>query len=273
MKTLYVYTLNKSESIVEKSTVKNADGAEVTTSQTVTKEIPKKFVIKKPTRVLIDEARLFYGSQFAKAVKNGFLPLALLSKRFKNDEGTLSDDEKKKYADSILDLEKKQKEFSELTTIKDEDKTQEQKDRFKVLLTDIDREWRKIQEIQNSQTNLFNQTAESYAREQSIIWWILHLSYNENEKNEHTPFFGEGDVPEKLKTYDKIDESDDLFLKSALQKFIALISFWYVASNERNLTEKDFDLIFKLIEKEDLRVKELEAKAKELENKPITPTV
>ena len=49
---------------------------------------------------------------------------------------------------------------------------------------------RELVEIENSQSNIFDQTAENRAKNQTIMWWVLQLSnWQEHEALDPKPFF------------------------------------------------------------------------------------
>ena len=104
MKRLYHFTLKQSEktTVEEKSTDEN--GAEVTTKKTVDKEVDRHIILRKPTRVMYDDAELFYGVELSKGIKAGLLTRALLSKRFSNDGGVMSEGDKEEYAELYVDM-------------------------------------------------------------------------------------------------------------------------------------------------------------------------
>ena len=95
MKKLFEFKVPKEVEIEEIETSKNEKGEEIKiTKKNKTKEQVKVF-IRKPTRALFDEAELFYGVRLSEGIKAGLLTRALLAKRFTNDGGVLSEEEKK----------------------------------------------------------------------------------------------------------------------------------------------------------------------------------
>ena len=48
-----------------------------------------------------------------------------------------------------------------------------------------------------AEESIFEDTAESRARNKSILWWVLNMSYKEEDGKE-VPFFGEGDFDFKF---------------------------------------------------------------------------
>jgi hypothetical protein len=121
-----------------------------------------------------------------------------------------------------------------------------EKDRPDYFETKKDELESKITVIKNSLTelevqkeSLFDNTAETRARNKVITWWILLLSYYE-KNGEKQPFFGEGDYEARMNKYDEIFESEDPHLVKTANAFIYLISFWYVG---RANSKEDFDAL------------------------------
>ena len=57
MKRIYEFTVNKEEVVKEESVEKKKDGTEVTTAKEVTKEVPYKFFLRRPTREMTPKKR------------------------------------------------------------------------------------------------------------------------------------------------------------------------------------------------------------------------
>ena len=56
---------------------------------------------------------------------------------------------------------------------------------------------RALRDLQLKEDGLYEETAESRARNKVILWWMLHLAYSEKDGTE-TPFFGAGSFDERL---------------------------------------------------------------------------
>ena len=93
-KYLYETFVNKEieEKIVEK---RQENGAEVEVSKTVKTLKPVKLAILKPNRKKFKEAEIFYAQSLSSYLKKGLLPHSLVSKRYLNDGGPLSENAKK----------------------------------------------------------------------------------------------------------------------------------------------------------------------------------
>jgi len=232
---------------IEKSV--NDKGEEIQTKKPVKKDEYKNFGIRKPNRVLMEEAREFYSVEYSKAIKKGILPAAMLAKRFSDDDGSMSEIQKKEYADLYIKLTEKNKLLDELNLIKEIEKTEEQKDQTQIVYADIISLTTKIREIEENQLSLYNQTAETYAKNKLLIWWLLHLSYGKD--GEPKCYFDGESYDDKIKKYDVLLEKEDDFVNKILKYFTSLVGFWSASSNEKELTQKEFDLIIKILDEQD----------------------
>ena len=95
---------------------------------------------------------------------------------------------------------------------------------------------KKLQEFELYQSSLFDQTAENRARNKTIMWWVLHLSYIKY-KEDYTSLFGEGDFSLRLNKYDEIEENDSDFEKEVVKRCAYFTSLWYIG---RAITPEDF---------------------------------
>ena len=262
MKRIYEFTVNKEETVKEESVEKKKDGTEVTTSKDVKKEIPYKFFLRRPTRSMTDEAELYYGVRLAEGIKAGLLTRALLEKRFENDGGTRSDGENEEYKRIIEKLQSFHREQSKILDIDLKKRTPVQKKRLKELDSEIKPTRRSLRDLQLVEDSLYEETAESRARNKVILWWMLHLAHTVDGEKEDE-FFGLGDFDKKIERYDEIDEGEDFFDIVVARKFAYYVSFWFVG---RPNTQKEFqemiDLALKLDEDENEAIKDQEKEAK-----------
>lgn len=229
MKELYCFKENKMEEIEEIDIIKNEKNEEIKQIKKVQKETPKEFCIKKPSRFLFDEAEMFYAIKLSESIKAGMLTRTLMLKKYDSDGGIFTKDEEERIKQVITNLANAQRRLLEL----EEKEKQEGKlsDEDKALQNAVFEEVVKLRgqigEIENTKNNLFEQTAETRARNKTIVWWILQLSYEKNSKGEYAPLFGEGSYDQKLKKYYELDEVADPFLLKIIDKFTYFISFWY----------------------------------------------
>ena len=236
-KKIYEFTISKEEEI-EKTEIKVEDGKEITITSKDKQPIQRKFFIKKPTRGLFEEAELFYAVKLSEGIKAGLLTRSLLSKRYSNDGGALSDQDKGKYAELYVKLFEKQNEFQKLSTTDKKERTKEDQEYFDKLSAEIINLRTDIQDFEISQASLFDQTAENRARNKTILWWILNLSFMIDKDGKEASLFGDGSFEEKLGIYDAIEDNQDEWLKNVVKKFAFYISVWYMG---RASSQEEFE--------------------------------
>lgn len=250
-KWLHEFLINKETEVEEVEITKNEKGEEIKVIKKVKKELPFKFKILKPNRKLHEQAELVYAIRLSECVKAGLLTKPLLSKRYQNDGGAMSDPEKTEYTKLYLELFKLESDYERLL-LKD-NKTEEEHKLMESTLFDLANARRQIQQIEYNQSSLFDQTAENKARNHVIMWWILNLSYIEDQEGKIDPLFGIGPFEEKLSKYDEIEESGDEFNLKAIRKLTYLLSFWYMG---RAATPEEFKKVEEFYDKEDSRKSE-----------------
>jgi len=236
-KKIYEFIVKKEEE-VDKIETRNENGKEVTITSKVKENIARKFFIKKPTRALFEEAELFYAVRLSEGIKAGLLTRSLLAKRYSNDGGALSEVEKEQYSESYVKLFQKQNEFQQLSIKDKSERTKDEQEHFEKLTTEIVKLRTDLQDFEIAQASLFDQTAESRARNKTILWWILNLSYMIDKEGKETCIFGEGSFDEKLALYDSFEESADDWMKGVIKKFAFYVSFWYMG---RASTQEEFE--------------------------------
>lgn len=254
-KWLYKFVINKTETKTETKKVKDSDGKEVTETTSETVEKPVTIAIAKPRRRLYEDADLFYGVKLSEGIKAGLLTRHLIAKRYDNDGGLFSDEEREEYATLILIKNQKIKDY-QLLAVDDQEKEKVEESKAKLLkeLTAIERE---IQNFEEERSSLFDKTADVRAENQLVMWWVFSLAYycdKQDAKDEDfEPIFGLGSFEEKLSVYDNFfDEEDDFWLPIS-KKLAFLTSFWH---NGSITDEKSFQEVEKLYD--DSLKKELE---------------
>jgi len=248
MKKIYEFVLPKSQE-VDETTIAKKDGKEVKTITKVTKSVDHRFFLKKPTRKLYDEAELFYGVRLSEGIKAGLLTRALLAKRFSNDGGVLSDQERAEFGELYSDTFDKQVELQALNLKTREQRTAEENRKHDEVTVFLENSRKRIQEFETNQSSLFDQTAENRARNKTILWWVLQLSHELEGKDEEAPFFGAGEYEEKIDRYDSMEEEDEEWVMEVINKFFYYVSFWYVSKTN---DPEQFRALIKFAEQADL---------------------
>jgi hypothetical protein len=240
-KWLFEFTINTLDEVEETTESKDESGEDVKTIKKVQKPRSVNFALKRPNRKLYDKAELFYGVKMSEGIKAGLLTRSLLAKRYEDDGGAFSESEKKRYSELYLAIYQKENEYQRLQLNLDEKGDTLKKDLAQKLLSEIAGMRRELQDIENSQSNIFDQTAENRAKNQVIMWWVLNLSnWKEHDHNDYAPFFKGKNYDEKLEAYDEIEDSDEIFENEAIKRLAYYISFWYMG---RAASQEDFDAI------------------------------
>ncbi len=275
MKKLYKFTISETvtKKVEEKS--KDKDGNEVTVTKDSVEVVDRPIFLRKPTRSMFDEAELYYGVQLSEGIKAGLLTRALLAKRFSNDGGVMSNPDKEEYADLYVRLFENQNAIERASAKKEKDRTDAEKEEMTTLLSDNGVIKREIQEFEMAQASLFDQTAENRARNKTILWWVLNMSYYGNPEDNSTVkqiFKGEN-YAEKLASYDLIEEDGSEFEEEVIKKLVYYVSYWYVGQAQ---TEEEFTEVLKALEEtgaaDEAQLAIDEAVEKQKEEKAKTPS-
>ncbi len=235
----FIYETLVNKVIEEKVTEsKDENGQKIEISRTVKKLSPVKLAILKPNRRLFEGAEMYYAKQMSEFIKMGLLPYTLVAKRYANDGGALSESDKAELEKLQKEGEELEKEFFIIT-----DETEEKKKQKNDLLVKINKNNQQISNIKNAYVDIFEHTAEIKARNKTIEWWVLHLSYID-EKNTLVPFFGDGSLDIKLDKYDELSDKEDAFTDECIKRISYLISFWFSAKSA--LSKVDFESMDKV---------------------------
>lgn len=194
----------------------------------------KTYTILQPNRKLKESADLFYSSTVSKYIKAGILPRAAYETTLKNLGGTVSDSDKETHQANKTRLFEASIELSELNLKKQEDRTSDEHDTAQKLASEISDLQNKVLSFESAQFMIYENTAEAKARNKTITWLLLHLSYEKNG-DQYIPLFKSSDLEGKLDEYEDIQE--DEFLVSVLGRINYLITLWFLGRIE---TEEDF---------------------------------
>ena len=236
-KHIYQFSVNRQDEIEEAEISKNEAGEEIKTIKKVKKQTPVVFAIRKPNRKLREDAEMFYAVKMSEGIKSGLLTRALLSKRYINDGGAMSEPERVKMAELYVQFLSGETELQKiqlnLENLSEDVKKEKLKDAAKAL-GEVRAE---IEEINIQQNNLFEHTAESKAENKTVFWWMINLALQEEGKD-FNPLFKGDSYEAKLDAYEAIEENEDLFWLEVLKKFTWYTSAWYHGGIS---TKEDFD--------------------------------
>lgn len=228
-KSKYIYESVVNKSVEEKVTEKRKEnGEEIEITKTVKKLKPTKIAVLKPDRRRYKEAEIYYAKRLSAYLKDGLLPHSLVSKRYLNDGGPLSDEEKEfvgHLRESYVNLQEEY--FAMKTPL-----TEEQTKRRGELILELNQINKTLQDIQNNYSEIFSNTAEAKSKGDVMEWWILNLSYVDLDDKGYKPFYGEGDFDTRMKVLEDLEAQEDDFTNELIKKLSYFVSFWHTAGNE-----------------------------------------
>jgi hypothetical protein len=232
-KWLYNFDVEKTQKVKETVAEKDADGNDIEVSREVEKKIPNKFHILNPTRKIQDDASIFYSVKVSEGIKLGLVTKSYLMRKFQQ-EGVLPNAEDKKihaenYSKAIK-LEVEMETIKQNVSLSDAEKDLQispLKSEYQELRT-------KIFDYENLNSSLFDNTAEKRASDLLNLWFVLHLLYAEKDGSQSC-LFGDGSFDQKLDRLNAIEDSDDEFLTSVLEKGAFLIGRLNSGSSKEDL--------------------------------------
>lgn len=228
MKELYRFTVDKE---IEKEITEDTPEGKLTKKVKVLE--PVVLVLKQPSRLEKEEADLFYSTWLAKYTLTYGLPTrAMLTKRYADSGGALSEDEKKRFADLMLKIYEKENEIQRLNIEKDLNK-----EPLEAATKEMLEARRDLIDFQTYQNTLFQNTAESKAQNKVIYWLVLFLTYTADNKH----FFQGKDFDEKIAQYDKMEEAEDSFNQQAIERLFTLWTLFYLGSASEAKDFKQFE--------------------------------
>lgn len=231
----YIYETSVDKQIEEKVPEKRVENGEtVEVTRTVKKVKPVKIAVLRPDRRKNKEAEIFYAKRLSVYLKEGLLPHSLVTKRYLNDGGPLSENEKT----LIESLREKYVILQEEYFGMKSPLTEEQNSRRGEIILELNEINKTVRDIQNNYSEIFSNTAEAKGKNDVIEWWILNLSYADMDGKGYAPLFGPGDFDAKIEKLDELEEKEEELINEVIKKLSYFISFWYTA--ETNVDIEDF---------------------------------
>lgn len=189
----------------------------------------RKFALVKPNRKLKEEGELYYASKLSQFIGAGILPRILWDKLFKDQGGIVAEVDKKEYSSLYIKLVEAREKIEKISAKKESDRTEDEKNKLAEVQAEVVLLRKQMQEMELSQINAFEYTAEAKARNKSIVWWAANLAVEEDSTGDYKKLLGDGDIDSKLDYYDEIVENDK-FLDSVFSRINYLITVWYLGS-------------------------------------------
>lgn len=237
-KHIYKFTATKSEKKQVEVNRKNKETGETETIlQNKTVKTPVEFVVKKPSRRIIDEAEAQYAIELSKNIKKGIVTKDMLVKKYADTGGSLTEEETK---DTLRSLQRSNEIANKIQMLSAVDK-EKNKSEIEELELELVQIRKGLIDVEMSVQSVYEHTADARAERSMLLWYTVQLSRT-IENNEEKNFFNGILYEDQLNDlYEKDEEGED-FEKEALAKLMLVISYWFY---NNNATEKDIEEFIK----------------------------
>ena len=224
----------------------------------------RKFAILKPNRRLREDGELFYAAETSRFAKAGVLPRAAWNTILSNGGGSISDKEREVYGELLLKFRDASLELQSILFKTEDQRSEVEKIKANELTENLDNIRKEIQSFESSQISIFENTAEAKARNRTILWWVLNLSYEQNGEKYEEVVKGDS-FNDKLDFYDNLENSNSEFILSVLRRLTYLVTVWFLGKAETEEDFKYFDNINNKDKVDNVEQKSAEAEVKEEE--------
>ncbi len=186
---------------------------------------------------MLQDSDIFRAMTESEYIKKGIITIPLLEKRVLN-EGNVYTEKQLKRIEELKDIfPKKQLELDELNKTLEIDKTEDQKKQTEDLSKEIIGFIEEFDELRSINEGIYNRTAESLARNRTLLYLVLFLSY-EDKDDKFIPVFGEGTFEDRFKKYEELEERQDEYEYNLFKRLNLIVGAWYLG---RASTKEDFD--------------------------------
>lgn len=247
-KELYSFEVKQVKEVEETTVqVDEATKEETKITKKVKKEVPIRISLKKPTRKLIEKADLVYTVKLSELMKLGILTRAMVTKKYADTGGVLSEQEALKLAANYKKYAELQREIVHYS-IK-QDATEEEKDKLIKLSEEMVELRKEIAVTESNYSHIFQHTSDVKAKNHVVLFYCLMLSNivieEDGKEPVFTPFFAGETFEEKLEDYYKKEDALDSFYLSVRSKIFWFVTYWFegAAANRGDFEalEKDID--------------------------------
>jgi hypothetical protein len=247
MRKIYTFTLNTVQKIEETEITKDDKGNDIKTIKLVNKKVKKNYFFARPSRSRQDETELFRAQKESEFLRKNILSIGQVYKKNFDENSLLTKDQTEKYDKLRSEFVKLQTDYYKIIEKEEEKRTEDEKKNIEEItkkMSDLIAEMQPFEDINSSFNNLYNNTAEILARNQSTRYLTLFAAY-EDIDGKHIPLFGDGTYEDRLKKYDEIEEGEDKFMYSLIIRFMFIANFYYMNKAEK---QEDYDLLIRLQE-------------------------
>jgi len=222
---IYKFTLEtKEKKKVEVERKNEKTGEMETVLSTKTFKTPVDFVIKKPTRRIINEAEAQYAIELSNNIKKGIVTKNMMVKKYADTGGALTEDETK---DMVRKLQRSNELANKIqllsVTEKDNKEILELESELLVLR-------KELVDIEVSLQGVYEHTADARAERSMLLWYVVQLC-KKLKGDEEIDFFKGVLLEDQIEDLYEKDEGGSKQEQEALAIFMAATSYWFYNSD------------------------------------------
>jgi hypothetical protein len=233
MKELFSYIVKVNKEI-EKTETKEENGQKITVTQKIKEEVPVRIVIKQPSRKNLEDAELQFSIEMSNCIKKGILTKGMLTKKYSDTGGVLSEDDAKELVTLYNKITQLQNDLLRLTSKSDYDKQAEAEVIEKITTLRM-----RMVQVESTYRALFDNTADNIAQNNVIRWFCLHMAHTQVMPDGNIePMFKGATTEQKLEALHEMDENGDEIYSKAYRKLATFMSFWFFSKNAKR---EDFE--------------------------------
>lgn len=238
----------KMEKVIETETRKVKEKVVETELRDVMEDSPVRVTLKKPTRTQLEDGDMFYSIWLNKYIKMGLLTRAMLAKQHLDVGGSLTEEEKQRYAQLYVRLYEKQQAVQRFGLKTPEERSNDENERLARAVEELGVIRKELTDFEAVQASMFDHTADIKARNKTITWYLLNLTHvteGDHDDAEARPLFEGETYDDKYESYMELDEIDDPIYLSSIDKLSSLATIWYMSGVS---TQEDFDRLLEEID-------------------------
>lgn len=233
---IYKFTLTKTEKKKVEVERKNKETGEMETVLTPkTVKTPIEFVVKKPSRRIIDEAEAQYAIELSKNIKRGIVTKDMMVKKYADTGGSLTEEEVK---DMLRKLQRSNEIANEIQLLSATDK-ENNKEKIEELEEELLSVRKELIDLEIAMQGVYEHTADARAERSMLLWYTIQLA-KKIEEGEEKDFFNGIIYEDQLEDLYKKDEGENEIEKEALSNFMLVVSYWFYNNSADEKQIKEF---------------------------------
>lgn len=207
-----------------------------------------KFALRKLTRSEKERAHIFNAAKISECLREGILSKQLLIREYEKQGGVFTKEEIELQKSQYTKVSKLNVQIANLENKKRP--TQADKKTLSTLKEELSKVLEEVQTFENERSTIFENTAESIAKNYTILWCLVKMFVQFKEvgedQGEYVSVFDKETFEDNLDYYEEL-EDEPSEINSGLQRAKVFVSFWF---SNQNIGESDFAALEEYFEKD-----------------------